>query len=501
MLASRGGMVASSNIYLSQHLRFAARMHHLDGEQTWKIRKSYHLKGGDAPMPTCQSCQDEMEYSLVGALEHLHANIAPTQAHGAVAPEEDPCTVWLENIKIPQKNRRFNRLERTLDRFAGDLNQILHSAKELRHYAIRPKKRVRRMRISRRKEDSRNEKHDVNVNIANRQGKSYGKSEGVDGRHSPQSPTKNNTGSHDVLPETPALPVSLLSTFESIIALFTAQARVTKTVARKVDNPKPHERSPTFRAMEDYEGACQEVESCFQRSREDLIKNTAAKNDQSVRLGEVGSEYIVAIILRNVQAGVFHLGAGSSQVPKEIVAASNGLSHKRGTGGTVMWAPALAHQGRAYGIPEVPDGTPSAQATLLNVVMLYREHARALAVSASIDPQRRVFLAIRAFEEDLEAIQEIWDMQGHCLGNMIRVTDPLSFRVTNKERQTRFPLEEKLLKRLGEDKANESQNVKVMMEKLRDLRGTVVESIEVLDEGHTRAIRIFTLVTLFFLPL
>lgn len=166
-----------------------------------------------------------------------------------------------------------------------------------------------------------------------------------------------------------------------------------------------------------------------------------------------------------------------------------------------MWAPALAHQGRAYGIPEVPDGTPSAQATLLNVVMLYREHARALAVSASIDPQRRVFLAIRAFEEDLEAIQEIWDMQGHCLGNMIRVTDPLSFRVTNKERQTRFPLEEKLLKRLGEDKANESQNVKVMMEKLRDLRGTVVESIEVLDEGHTRAIRIFTLVTLFFLPL
>ncbi len=36
---------------------------------------------------------------------------------------------------------------------------------------------------------------------------------------------------------------------------------------------------------------------------------------------------------------------------------------------------------------------------------------------------------------------------------------------------------------------------------LADLRQRVIENIEVLDEGHGKAVRVFTLVAPFFLPL
>lgn len=65
----------------------------------------------------------------------------------------------------------------------------------------------------------------------------------------------------------------------------------------------------------------------------------------------------------------------------------------------------------------------------------------------------------------------------------------------------RFSLKNALLSRLKAEKNREMRDVDDIRHGLADLRQTVIGSIEVLDEGHSKAIRVFTLVTLFFLPL
>lgn len=65
--------------------------------------------------------------------------------------------------------------------------------------------------------------------------------------------------------------------------------------------------------------------SCLESSKDDLIMNLVRENNESIGLGAVGSEYIAAMIVSNVQAGVFHLGTESSKTPQRLYALGSGL--------------------------------------------------------------------------------------------------------------------------------------------------------------------------------
>ncbi|KAK8150289.1 hypothetical protein G3M48_003101 [Beauveria asiatica] len=90
---------------------------------------------------------------------------------------------------------------------------------------------------------------------------------------------------------------------------------------------------------------------------------------------------------------------------------------------------------------------------------LYQKYTAKLQFEANRKPRRRVFLDIQTLQEELNALRSVIDSQQKLLGNYRDLTAP------------------------------------------RRLREQVKQSIEILEEGHGKAIRVFTIVTLFFLPL
>ncbi|KAJ0352391.1 hypothetical protein COL154_006603 [Colletotrichum chrysophilum] len=199
----------------------------------------------------------------------------------------------------------------------------------------------------------------------------------------------------------------------------------------------------------------------LETAREDLINGIAAKNLSSGRLDAVGGEYIAAMAMANVQTGAFRISAG----------------------------------------PQVPIHKAQAQTMSLDLIAFYTAHLNALDFKTNQHPHRRAFVAIRALEEELQALRYLNITQWHCLDNSKRVSDPTSFRVVDRERNARFSLEKKAVERAKADRRREGNELLTMLHRAGDLRAKVKESIEVLDEGHWNVLRVFTLYTLLFLPL
>lgn len=430
----------------------------------------------------------------------MHANISSSQTHGATTPESDPCTVWLENTRVAEGDSLFTKLREALDEFNIDLKQIMDLSKDLHLHVLHPGNSVEGS--SGRNRKSRN----IKVSF-NNQHRNSGDNSKADATHPPQMTKRYTAASLDALPgiseaaEIPALPVSLFRSFENIMALFSIHSQVIEAKAGGRDIKSRGPRGHRSSVEREYLATRTKVMGCLERSKENLILNLVRQNNNSIGLGAVGSEYIAAMIVSNLQSGVFHLGTESLEVPQHLKTLGTGLNQGRRRRTAIKWEQMPEQQDIMQCSHDGSIPRPSTQITSLDHLALYAEHARALSFSASIDPRRRVFRAIRAVDEDLKAIKQVCEMQQHCLENMIRFTDPKSFRVTNKERQARFSLENALLSRLKAEKIREMRDVEDIRHGLADLRQTVIDSIEVLDEGHSKAIRVFTLVTLFFLPL
>jgi hypothetical protein len=480
-----------------------------EGEQSWTVRGS--CRDRSTSPKKCEACENKKEYDLVGALKHLHASHdhSKSPAHEVPArPFEDPCIVWLRNTKTIERDRLFNMLLEDLRMFQFDLERILDLSKELHLFVARPKAEPE---AGAHDSSSGVSSHTVGKTDGTQNGsetKTRGRKRGSTGtsplgqhqdpEKQPSSQSQHNIDEGTVSrKETPPLPTSLLQAFESILALLAVQARIVVLTVR--ENQKRRRRtSRSFRGMARYMAILEDTVMNLENAREDLIVGITAENKSVVRLGAVGAEYIIAMTMANVQTGAFRVGTGSSKVPLSF--AGIGGEVLRGTRRrAVTWTEDVDAKNTRAPTKSDPDAQPPT--TSLDVLALYAAHARALDLNATLRPQRRAFLAIRALEEELGALKDLLRTQGHCLENSKRVFDPMSFHVTNRERQARFLLEEKVLDSADDEKRRESDELTAMLHRARDLRSRVKESIEVLDEGHGKAIRVFTLVTLFFLPL
>ncbi|KAH0432986.1 hypothetical protein CcaCcLH18_06101 [Colletotrichum camelliae] len=470
-----------------RHIRFAALMTAAEGEQSWIIRGSCYNHAKSPMDGICDACESKKEYDLIGALEHLHARSGHTQSPDhqvPAAPHEDPCIVWLQNAKTAERDRLFNTLIEDLTVFKGDLRRILDVSRELHLFIARPGNRP---------------EEGFNEHVGNR-----GTANDKEGGPGIGTETREKANDHSGSPheargdqqtqeqkrsinqtEAPALPTSLLRAFENIVALFSVQARIVLLTSRENES-KGRRNNRVYKGKTRYISTLDEVITCIESAREDLILGITAENTSSVRLGAVGAEYIVAMAMANVQTGAFRIGAGSSKVPLSF--AGFGGEVRRGTRRrAVTWTEDL----------EVPDAVSqrpghkvAAPTTSLDLIALYAAHARALDFNASLRPKRRAFLAIRALEEELQALKDLNVTQWHCLDNSKRVSDPISFRVVDRERKARFPLERKVIERAKAERRREHDELIAMLHRAADLRARVKESIEVLDEGHGNAIRI-----------
>ncbi|KAK2035640.1 hypothetical protein LX32DRAFT_577072, partial [Colletotrichum zoysiae] len=143
----------------------------------------------------------------------------------------------------------------------------------------------------------------------------------------------------------------------------------------------------------------------------------------------------------------------------------------------------------------------------LDLVAHYRSRTSRLWFDTNRKPERRAFVAIHALEEELEALRVVVASQQHLLRSYQRLLSPLSFgsrttdRLYYKERKASFNLENKCIRRQQRRLAERDKALAILQRKARTLRDETKQRIEILDEGHGKAIRVFTIVTLFFLPL
>ncbi|KAH7185125.1 uncharacterized protein B0J16DRAFT_398823 [Fusarium flagelliforme] len=143
----------------------------------------------------------------------------------------------------------------------------------------------------------------------------------------------------------------------------------------------------------------------------------------------------------------------------------------------------------------------------LDIIKHYQRISNALRSAAIRNPARKRFLEISRLEEELEALQAVLQVQ-ECTIERYKVAinpvglkpDPTSPACLQHRKDT-YGLEARYLdsqiKRLAEDRETLEMLRTVAKKARKDMR----QVLEVLDEGHGKAIRVFTFVTLFFLPL
>ncbi|KAJ3568386.1 hypothetical protein NPX13_g6437 [Xylaria arbuscula] len=146
-------------------------------------------------------------------------------------------------------------------------------------------------------------------------------------------------------------------------------------------------------------------------------------------------------------------------------------------------------------------GADHIESTSIDVNELYKRYANKLQLQVNQRPQKRLLPAIYALEEELDILIRLNNWQRVFCEDFLRTLDPASYRITTKARISYFGTESRyLLKTIQRLDAqhNELRGLQQRSEKLRD---QLQQSIEIEEESHGNAIRVFTFVTLFFLPL
>ncbi|EHK27037.1 uncharacterized protein TRIVIDRAFT_196917 [Trichoderma virens Gv29-8] len=135
------------------------------------------------------------------------------------------------------------------------------------------------------------------------------------------------------------------------------------------------------------------------------------------------------------------------------------------------------------------------------LLQLYKDYTSRLHFQANNRPRKRVFLDIHSLEEELQALDKLVDSQESCLYNVLTLIDPLTSRYTTETRVREFRAEVQYGNVQLHQLIERRREIDNLATRLWILKDQVKQTIEIMEEDHGKAIRVFTVVTLFFLPL
>lgn len=159
-------------------------------------------------------------------------------------------------------------------------------------------------------------------------------------------------------------------------------------------------------------------------------------------------------------------------------------------------------QNRTINLPPESGVQTSAQGKA-EVLEVYKRYDSQIHFEGNRRPQRRVFLAIHELEEELRAIMRILASQRNLLEKYPRQIKPpdSDTGISYEMRRQQYPFEEKYIEKQVARLTLRQREINKLQSNAEELKSHVREMIEILDEDHGKAIRVFTIVTLFFLPL
>ncbi|CAI7570047.1 unnamed protein product [Penicillium glandicola] len=141
------------------------------------------------------------------------------------------------------------------------------------------------------------------------------------------------------------------------------------------------------------------------------------------------------------------------------------------------------------------------QSNPVNLLEIYREYVRNLQFKASQNPHQRLLHEIYLVREELEIIQKASERQRVVLSNYLSVINPRSFRITTESRVSSFELEKARVDKLIGQLNAELGAILLLNVKLDSLANQTRSGVDVRQEDQGKAILVFTIVTVVFMPL
>ena len=123
------------------------------------------------------------------------------------------------------------------------------------------------------------------------------------------------------------------------------------------------------------------------------------------------------------------------------------------------------------------------------------------ALKVKVRASRRLLQTINAFEEEVAIVNDILMQQEKVLQAFRGYLEPSSFKRPSTARKLRFEFEKKGIERIMTSIREQLRNCTELRERARVLAVQNVHLVETLQDDNSRAIFIFTFITVLFLPL
>ncbi|KAF2489673.1 hypothetical protein BU16DRAFT_544052 [Lophium mytilinum] len=132
---------------------------------------------------------------------------------------------------------------------------------------------------------------------------------------------------------------------------------------------------------------------------------------------------------------------------------------------------------------------------------LYREYLSALVFQVNHHPRKRLLRDINLLQEEFHALDQVNGWQIRLVENYLAVLDDKSFSTEIAGRRALFEHEENLLSGFMPHLLDDHEDYMELLGRCQPLIETTKQSTEINEEDHGKAILVFTLVTIIFLPL
>lgn len=160
-------------------------------------------------------------------------------------------------------------------------------------------------------------------------------------------------------------------------------------------------------------------------------------------------------------------------------------------------------QNRGLNLPE-QGGVQTTSRRSTNAIDMYKKYSSQLRLEANRRPQKRVVVAIHELEEELRALSEVVNSQESMLAwymDHIGRREGVSRDPWDERIRVSYSFEKDYIEKQCERLRRRQREIGRLQDNAAALKVQVGWMIDILEEDHGKAIRVFTVVTLFFLPL
>ncbi|KAL8758055.1 MAG: hypothetical protein Q9199_001785 [Rusavskia elegans] len=137
----------------------------------------------------------------------------------------------------------------------------------------------------------------------------------------------------------------------------------------------------------------------------------------------------------------------------------------------------------------------------VDVINIYEVCLEQLALRVEKHSSRRLLQTLNAFEEEVDVISEVLRQQIYVLLKLRLSLDPATFKRPTIVRKIRFEFEKKDIERTLDHIKEQLRHCKELRERAKVLAVQNVQLVETLADDNSRAIFVFTFITVLFLPL